>query len=137
MTTHDRSQAFASAAWLLRGISSVPGQLVLDSGFLSFSTNCPGSAWPWQLRKLERQLGTEGVAQALLAGEQCSVFRWQMGSFAWRSPWYVFGGGINLTRNGQKLRIGFGDQTSGVNDVNAMRKLGQAWLEALGQASQP
>ena len=137
MTTYDRSQAFASAAWLLRGISSVPGQLVLNSGLLSFSTNHPGSAWPWQIRKLERQLGAEGFAQALLAGEQCTLFQWRMGSFAWHSPWYVFGGGINLTHNGQKLRISFGDQTSGMNEVDAMRKLGQAWLEVLGQASQP
>lgn len=132
-------------AWLLRGISSIPGELVLQGGSIAFISRSGGSAWPWQLAKLERLLGVAGFAKAVEAGNRFQLFQWPVAEVAVVVPWYYFGGGMKLGRNGQRLRFSFGapanarrDLASAVDDLRAvgsMRSRGKLWATAIEKAS--
>ena len=93
IATPPRMRSLRTEAWLLRGISSIPGELLLRDGVLSFSATDTGSAWPWQLRKLERSLGVPGFAGALEKAHRRTLFRWPVRSMRFWVPWYYVGGG--------------------------------------------
>lgn len=134
-------------AWLLRGISSIPGALSLQRGLVTFTAHGAGSAWPWQLRKLERIMRAEGLATSIEAGEASVVFRWPVSDARFWIPWYYFGGGLILEHDGQRLRFSFGrpanthvpvkdlaNVVSNIREVTHMRATGRAWLSALSRA---
>ena len=133
-------KAFRTEAWLLCGISSVPGELVLKSGVLSFVASDTGSAWPSQLRKLERRLGAPGLAAALSESASFTLFRWPVETVMHRTPWYYFGGGIKITGSSCTLAFSFGrpGNESGDGDISSigvMREHGKQWREALNEAA--
>ncbi len=140
-------------AWLLRGISSIPGELALAAETLSFTALNTGSAWPWQLRKLEREVTATGIAQTIDQGERTLVFSWPTHEIHAWCPWYYFGGGIKVKRQQSVLRFSFGkpanmragidrldpiatsQQVSGsIDQVHAMRSVGAQWLHELSQS---
>lgn len=132
-------------AWLLRGISSIPGELHLASGTLSFTCTGAGSAWPFQLRKLGRVIRSPELTTALEAGTPFELFRWPASTVAATQPWYYFGGGIVLRHDGITLRFSFGrPATHGdgvaaaadeLHQVRAMRRRGALWVSALAHAT--
>ena len=145
-----------SEAWLLRGISSMPGELILDGGVLRFVADGTGSAWPWQLRKLERELGTPGLAEAIDPGGGSVLFRWPLDAVQAWIPFHYFGGGIRLRHGCIVLSFSFGkpanmdlrvDSDPAAEDVvdevrqqlvtvRRMRDHGRRWLAALANKSQ-
>jgi hypothetical protein len=135
---------------MLRGISSIPGELVLKSEQLSFIAHNTGSAWPWQLRKLEREVASPGIAKAIDAGEKSVVFVWPVDEIRAWCPWYYFGGGIKVAKAQIVLRFSFGrpanmqlrsgpanpdvalrQVVANAKDVRAMRTQGALWQSAL------
>ena len=135
-----------SEAWLMRGISGIPGELRLSSQTLSFTATGTGSAWPFQLRKLAAQLHRPIPGEALERGQPVELFAWPVREIVSRAPWFYFGGGINLRRGRVVLRISFGkpvgvlgdpgNALTGLRDLGAMRALGGRWASALAEASQ-
>lgn len=132
-------------AWLLRGISSIPGELVLQGGALKFIARGTGSAWPWQIAKLERALQLSGYLNSARAGKPFELFEWPVADVEVLVPWYYFGGGMVLARNGRRLRFSFGSPASAnrslasafenIQKVGAMRSRGKQWATAIEQAS--
>ena len=142
--TPEPGTRLCTQAWLLRGISSIRGELQLRAGEVSFRVFDSGSAWPWQLRKLERVQGCAGMTAAIEAGEGACLFRWSVREVQAWCPWYYFGGGIKLRRGDVVLRLSFG-ASAGAGDgtlqgldtfeqVRDMRRIGALWRDAL-QAS--
>lgn len=142
-----------STAWLLRGISSIPGELRLAGGRLVFEAEFFGNAWPFQLRRLERQLGRPGLAAALEEGKARVLFEWPVAEVKAWCPWHYFGGGLKLRHAGMTLRFSLGvPANTEVNlgstappqalgraaqqmaEVRRMRALGRQWLAALAAA---
>lgn len=137
-------------AWLLRGISSIPGELILEHGVIRFVANGSGSAWPWQLRKLEHEVGTPGLAQSIDRCDGNCVFRWPVDSVRAWAPFHYFGGGIRLGHGYVVLSFSFGRPANmdlrvypGLPNVvkelhrqfpvvRRMRRHGKRWLAALG-----
>jgi hypothetical protein len=132
-------------AWLLRGISSIPGELRLASGKLSFTSSEFGSAWPFQLRKLGQLLDQPSLAKSLEEGKTFQLFQWHVDQVQSTVPWYYFGGGIKLRHQGIQLRFSFGRPTSGGHNLAAaasdlkefgvMRSRGKLWSKALATAA--
>ena len=141
------SVALSTEAWLLRGLSQIPGTLTLKNGVLSFTTLNTGSAWPWQLRKLERdyfemreqvvterealrklerELGERGLAAAIDAGKPTRVFEWKVCDLEAQMPWYEFGGGLRVSRGQVKLRLSFGEPASNEVVADPIRRLAHA-----------
>jgi hypothetical protein len=131
-------------AWLLRGISSVLGELRLKANTLSFKASETGSAWPWQLRKLAVLLNSPGLAECVEEGKPVVLFEWPVSEVDVATPWYYFGGGITLRHQGVALRLSFGrpatnshtlgDAAVELNEVTAMRARGKLWVQAIGKA---
>jgi hypothetical protein len=152
MNAKRAAPALRSGAWLLRGISSIPGELALSAtGSISFTAFNTGSAWVWQLRKLERAVQAPGIAESIDQGQRSLVFQWPAQSVQAWCPWYYFGGGIKLRHGSLVLRFSFGEPgnaklranavdagsalqslAEGSGQVRAMRSVGAAWLSALG-----
>lgn len=134
-----------TAAWLLRGISSLPGELRLRSAVLSFVAFDPGSAWPAQIRTLAAQLGRPDMAVALDGSRPVELFAWPVHEVTVSRPWYYFGGGLKLRWQGIGVRVSFGRPAGGSRDprqalselreVAAMRARGKLWAEALAHAA--
>jgi hypothetical protein len=132
-------------AWLLRGISSIPGELKLANGKLTFTCSAFGSAWPFQLRKLGQLLDQPLLAKALEEGKTFQLFQWRVEHVQSTVPWYYFGGGIKLQHQGTHLRFSFGRPTSGghnlasaaadFKELGAMRSRGKLWSRALATAA--
>ncbi len=132
-------------AWLLRGISSIPGELRLANGRLSFTSSAFGSAWPFQLRKLGRLLDQPSLAKSLEEGKTFQLFQWSADQVQSTVPWYYFGGGIKLRHQGIHLRFSFGRPTSGghnlatavadLKELGTMRSRGKLWSKALANAA--
>ena len=130
-----------SEAWLLRGISSVPGHQALTLDHLAFTANGPGTAWPWQLRKLERHLRTPGLAGRIDAGETVLVLDAPLTELSVTFPWYDFSSGLRVGYRDASLRFSFGrppnapDGRRGVaaalHEIASMRSAGKAWSAAL------
>ncbi len=142
-----------SEAWLLRGISSIPGELTLVAGRLSFTAHNTGSAWPWQLRKLGRVLDAPFIAKTIDEGIRTVDFNWPASELEVWCPWYLFGGGIKLRRGPLVLRFSFGkpanmqtragrhepagaatEVAATLDEVRDMRALGAIWQAALARA---
>ena len=132
-----RPNALSSPAWLLRGISSIPGELRLSGSRISFIAHGVGSAWDWQLRKLERLAGNPGFAKSLKDGSTALLFNESLTDIHVRSPWYYFSGGLVLQIRGEPYRLSFGKPASSSNDddelatLSTMRQAGKKWLHAL------
>ena len=141
MTTPD----LRTPAWLLRGISSVPGELRLSSATVSFVAHGSGSAWPGQLRTLASLLGRHSFGAELDAGRSAELFAWPAREVAVEQPWYYFGGGLRLRHRGVDLRISFGRPAGGARsprqamaefrEFAAMRARGKLWAAALANAA--
>lgn len=132
-------------AWLLRGVSSIPGELRLAAGTVSFTCSGTGSAWPFQLRRLGRALAQPTLAESLEAGRAFQLFRWPVAQVHATVPWYYFGGGIRLRHQGIELRFSFGRPASGsrslaaaaaeLEEVRSMRSRGRLWAKALAASA--
>ena len=132
-------------AWLLRGISSIPGELRLSSATVSFVAHGSGSTWPGQLRTLASLLGRPPFGTALEQGQSVELLAWPVCEVAVAQPWYYFGGGLRLRRRGVDLRIGFGRPAGGARsprqalaefrEIAAMRARGTVWAAALAKAA--
>ena len=139
-----------SEAWLLRGISSIPGVLKLSRGRVSFTASGSGTAWGWQLRKLERLAGKSGLADRIDAGENALVFDAPLADVQIGFPWYYFGGGLIVQLADVRYKLSLGrpantrlptDSVAGAlgraagefKEVGHMRSAGKAWKAALTQ----
>ena len=126
-----------SPAWLLRGISSIPGELTLSESRISFIAQDPGSAWDWQLKNLALISGNSEFMEALKRGTAVVLFSESLADIVVRSPWYYFSGGLVLQVRGKSFRLSFGGPSgsSSAGDelraVSAMRCVGKKWLQAL------
>ena len=143
---------FRSDAWLLRGISSIPGELALNNAILTYTAFGTGSAWPKQLRKLERDVSRAGIARAIDDGERTEVFEWPISELRYWMPWYYFGGGIKLAHGDTTLRFSFGrpaesgasaispeagllQAAANLSETRGMRRAGALWLDVLTTAA--
>lgn len=147
-TNMNGSTKFKSMAWLLRGISSIPGELKLADGRLSFKAFGFGTFWKFQLERLERETGQPSLAERLDNGETAMVFHFSLNDVDVRFPWYYFSGGVVITVEGTKYKFSFGrPANSGSNalsknvlqamndlrEAGNMRQTGKAWRKALGR----
>ncbi len=138
-------------AWLLRGISSVPGELSLSDGLLTFTAINSGSAWPWQLQKLARELEAPKLVRTLNSGGRAVVFSWPVKELNFWVPWYYFGGGMKIQRGGHVVKLSFGAPAdtgvpvydaqenlsralANLKEVSFMRSKGRLWVSALSTA---
>lgn len=132
-------------AWLLRGISSIPGELRLAAGTLSFTCRGTGSAWPFQLRKLAHAVHQPQLHATLEQGKSFELFRWPVNELTAAQPWYYFGGGLLLRHEGVTLRFSFGEPASNsdgigsaadqLSEVRSMRRVGALWVSALASVA--
>lgn len=128
-------------AWLLRGISSIPGTLALVDDRLRFTASGHGSAWPFQLRTLERHAARPGLARRLDAGKTALVFDVPLGEVRDVAfPWYYFSGGVKMTVHGARYRFSFirpngslapGGADYAESEMSRARRNGRAWQAAL------
>jgi hypothetical protein len=146
----------SSTAFLLRGISSIPGELKLTKeGRLSFVANCgAGTAWGWQLRKIERETRRPGLAKRIDVGDDTVVFDVPLSTVAIEFPWYYFSGGLIATVDGVRYKFSLGTPANmrmptnradigavtdrvetELSEVAAMRRAGKAWQAAIAQLS--
>lgn len=120
-------QRLRTRAWLLRGISSIPGELLLSGGRLSFTAEGYGSAWPFQLRRLERESAEVGLAKRIEQGTPARVFDLPLGEVQIVFPWYYFSGGLKVRGGGREYRISFGAQASSRGSVNVIGEMKEVW----------
>lgn len=137
---------FDSRAWLLRGISTLPGRLQLAGGTVWFTATNTGSAWDWQLRKLDRLAVTTDFSQRLQLGQPAVLFRERLENLVIASPWYYFQGGLVVRSARGTWRISFGPPARASADESlaalegelvtmaAMRRTGKHWLQVFRQA---
>lgn len=151
MQTKRHSPRCDSPAWLLRGISTIPGRLRLRERRLSFLATDSGSAWNWQLEKLDAVADDSGFSQMLLAGEHALLFDAPLERLGFRVPWYYFKGGLIVIRSGQRFRFSFGPPAQprgaglgnldgaaeGIGAIIEMRRTGKRWLRLLGLDGNP
>jgi hypothetical protein len=142
-----RAADLRSDAWLLRGISSIPGELSLRRGRLRFHALHTGSAWRWQLRKLEREVGRTGLAWQVDAGKRSLVFDLPVRDVQISFPWYYFSGGMQVrtTRSCHRISLGkpanaqiapgLGRAMGELQEVRRMRSAGALWRAALAEAA--
>ena len=132
---HDRY--IRSPAWLLCGISSVPGELKLTGALISFTAHGTGTAWDWQLKKLERRSGVSELFSMLSNGGHVVVFSEPVTGIRVRSPWYYFSGGLVLKIRQQTYSLSFGQPAGSlgsddeVRAISVMRHVGRQWLRLL------
>lgn len=120
-------QRLDTPAWLLRGIGTIPGRLVLSGGRLSFIAEGSGSCWPFQLRSLERDCGQVGLATRIERGQQPRVFDLPLREVQVVFPWYYFNGGLKVRSGGRQYRISFGAQARSGGSANAVGELMEVW----------
>ncbi len=131
------AKGLCSPAWLLRGISSIPGVLRLSDSRVTFIAQEPGSSWDWQLKKLEQVAGSPGFTQKLKGGTAVELFNEPLADIRVRSPWYYFSGGLVIQIRGQSYRLSFGQPAGSSSDddelqtVATMRQVGKRWLREL------
>ena len=142
-----------SQAWLLRGISSIPGELELSRGRLSFTAMGIGTAWGWQLRKLERVTGKSGLANRIDSGKDALVFDAPLADIKITFPWYYFSGGLVVQMNQHRYKLSLGRPSNTrfptrgdvagsvrrageeLEELGSMRRAGKAWQQALKHVS--
>ncbi len=137
------ASSFRSPAWLLRGISTVPGELRLAGRQLSFWATDRGSAWDWQLRKLDPHARTVDFSRRLGTGGPTLLFSERLEDLRVHAPWYYFRGGLVVTtpKTAYKLSFGRPARSSGMlglhqaadelRTASNMRTIGQEWLRRL------
>ncbi|MGB4860373.1 MAG: hypothetical protein WBP11_13745 [Dokdonella sp.] len=129
-----RGGSSSSPAWLLRGISSVPGELRLRSAQLSFVAEGRGSAWDWQLNKLAHTACDVDFFDKVRSGDRATLFNEPLAQVAVRFPWYTFSGGLIVTTRRQVYRLSFGQPASSsvtsdeLGTVSTMRRVGKHWM---------
>ncbi len=143
----ETSDKIRSVAWLLRGISSVPGELKLAGGRLSYKAFGFGTLWRYQLNRLERDVRIHGLADRLDNGETAVVFDVPLTAVTVRIPWYYFSGGLVVETGGAVFKFSFGQPANSgpslgnrdlarvlneLKTVESMRKTGKIWRTALG-----
>lgn len=132
-------------------ISSLPSTLALAEDCLRFTASGHGTAWPFQLRSLERCAARPGLAHRLDADETALVFDLPLSEvLAVSFPWYYFSGGIKLTVRGTRYRFSFARPanthtpadrgnvgevartvTGTASEIARARRNGRAWRAAL------
>ena len=139
-TMAKRKTQLSTKAWLLRGISSIPGTLKLSKGRLSFTAFDAGTCWGFQLRKLEAETGREGLAERLDHGKNTIVFDVPLADVQKvRFPWFYFSGGVKLTLDGVRYRFGFDKPANtrmpsegvDLSEISKARRSGKAWKAVL------
>ncbi|MCA0374232.1 MAG: hypothetical protein LCH84_01100 [Gemmatimonadetes bacterium] len=133
-----------TAAWLLRGISSIPGELRLERGVLVFTATGAGTLWPFQWRRLARALRRPTLSPPAHGETAVDLFAWPVEAVRVTAPWYWFGGGLVVRHEGIRLRISFGrpvapaeglgEAADQVREVRLMRQRGRQWVAALERA---
>ncbi len=101
----DTSVQLSTKAWLVRGISMVPGELKLAEGRLCFTAFGHGQLWKWQLNNLERDTRQPGLARQMDAGESAVVFDYPLNVLEVDFPWYFFSVGLKVRANGIQYRF--------------------------------
>ena len=139
-----RRSHLRTEAWLLTGISSIPGALRLSGGRLSFTAFGAGNCGRRKLRKLEAETGQEGLAKRLGDDEHAVVFDVPLADVQEATfPWYYFTGGVKLTLDGARYRFGFARPANtklpsdglGLDDIAKARRSGKAWKAVLSERS--
>lgn len=135
-TSHLRTEA-----WLLWGLSTLPGELALANGRFSYTAFGCGNFWPAQLRRLEADSGRAGLAQRLDDGEQTVLFDVPLTEVQdVHFPWFYFSGGMKLTVSSVRYRFGFDrpanaravtDVADLLTSVSRARHSGRAWRAVL------
>ena len=134
------SSRLRTEAWLLRGISSMPGALALANDRLSFTAFGAGNFGGRQLRKLEAEAGRDGLATRLGNDENTVVFDVPLAEVQdVNFPWYYFSGGVKLTLCGVRYRFGFArpantklpSENADLSDITKARRSGKAWKAVL------
>lgn len=133
-----------TAAWLLRGISSIPGELRLERGVLVFTATGAGTLWPFQWRRLARALQRPTLSPPAHGETAVDLFAWPVEAVRVTAPWYWFGGGMVVRHAGVRLRLSFGapashaeglgEATDQLREVRVMRARGREWRDALAAA---
>ncbi len=135
-----RKSQLITRAWLLRGISSIPGTLKLSKGRLSFTASDAGTCWGFQLRKLEAQAGRAGLAERLSKDKNTVVFDVPLADVQQvHFPWFYFSGGVKLTLHGVRYRFGFDKPANtrmpsegvDLSEIKKARRSGKAWKAVL------
>jgi hypothetical protein len=103
-----QTQNFSSEAWLCRGISTVPGELKLEDGRLSYTAFGFGTILWFQRGKLEREAHQPGLADRMRRGENSVVFDARMTDVETEFPWYD-PGGLRIRVGEAKYRIVFSE----------------------------
>jgi hypothetical protein len=124
-----------TAAWLIMGSTgSAPGALQLDGGRLSYTARGRGALTDGQLAELERRTGRTGLARALDAGQEVTLFDVPLQAVSGAVfPWYYFGGGMKLAIGEAGFRFSFlrpqntRVEVPGVFDIPVGRASGKAW----------
>ncbi len=133
-------RALMTMAWMLRGISTIPGLLILRGGRVSFESADSGSAWGFQLRRIARRQGRPDFSAILLDGEQVEIFNEPLSEVEIIFPWYYFMGGVKVKTRLDCYRFSFGPPTNrlegmvGLSYISIMRAAGREWKAALETA---
>lgn len=103
---------------------------------ICFRANEVGTAWDWQLKKLERVAVSPGFFRSLKSGSAAVLFNAPLTEIGVRSPWFYFSGGLILQVSGESYRLSFGRPANSSSEgeletVSAMRLVGKKWLDAL------
>ncbi|MBT7410650.1 MAG: hypothetical protein HN826_13185 [Methylococcales bacterium] len=128
-------------AWLLRGISCLPGLLKLDNQILSYTALDYGNLWNFQLRKLELTNNINNIKQELDEKHKIILFELPMSEVKQAHiPWHYFSGGIKITTNKNHFRFSFArpantyfpmERLNASNDILESRQSGKAWKKVL------
>lgn len=104
-----QKSAFASTAWLLRGLfNSLPGILSLQQGRLSYTALDAGTFWKRGLKRLENDSKHPGLAARLRRGEAGRLFdlpREEIQDVSF--PWFYFSAGMHIGIDGRRYRFSF------------------------------
>lgn len=139
MTTRvrDPSACLCSRVWLLAGICSVPGELQLQHGRISFTADGTGTASQRQLLQLGRHAWSADFVARLDAGQRATLFRQPLSDTRIVFPWHFFSGGMVLSTRHATYRFAFGqpepavDPRDNLKAAARMRRVGKQWIAAL------
>lgn len=141
-----QDERLRSVVWLLMGLTgSMPGQLRLVEGRVSFVAFSRGEMSDRHLAALEHDLERSGVIEGLRDGQAMTVFDVPLSDVtSVRFPWYYFGGGMKLMITDVPLRFSFirppntvatpdrhAHEAAGLTDVVGGKHVARAWRTAL------
>ena len=129
----ERTIQLCTAAWLLRGISSIPGMMKFANNRLSYTAFSSGNFWDYQLRKLKVDAGREGLEKLLSNDEKTVIFDVPFSQVQdIHFPWYYFSAGVKLSLGGTGFRFGFDQPANTRIPTNLMDE----FRESMKQISQ-